>query len=166
MQLKGNSIKINIYYSMVVKECGEAALKSNYILHPSQLEVLYSGIPSIMLQKPDYPQIPKPLTTLTSTCLKMILFKQVCREYVLLGLYSLIHTSSLGAVVSSCTADWMDWTDWLDRQVDEVGERGRVLPTLTVSLSCFEASLSADSETRDFGFSLLDGGDCLTGETV
>lgn len=60
-------------------------------------------------------------------------------------------------------ADWMDWTDWLDKQVEEVGERGRVLPTLTVSLSCFEASLRADS---DFGFSLLDGGDCLTGETV
>ena len=60
----------------------------------------------------------------------------------------------------------MDWTDWLERQVEEVGERGRVLPTLTVSLSCLEASWSSDLETRDLGFSLLEGGDCLTDETV
>ncbi len=64
-------------------------------------------------------------------------------------------------------ADWMDWIDWLDRQVEEAGERGRVLPTLTVSLSCFEASLTSDPlTTRGFGFSRLDGGDCLTGETT
>ena len=64
----------------------------------------------------------------------------------------------------------MDWIDWLERQVEEAGERGRVLPTLTVSLSCFEASLlTSDSVTgpgRGFGFNLLDGGDCLTGETT
>ena len=53
--------------------------------------------------------------------------------------------------------------------MEEAGERGRVLPTLTVSLSCFEASLTSDSVTgpgRGFGFNLLDGGDCLTGETT
>ena len=77
-----------------------------------------------------------------------------------------IHTSLFRVVASSCMADWMDWIDWLDRQVEEAGERGRVLPTLTVSLSCLEASLTSDSVTRDFGFSRLDGGDCLTGETI
>ena len=51
--------------------------------------------------------------------------------------------------------------------MEEVGERGRVLPTLTVSLSCLEASLSSGSAgTRGLGFSFLVRGDCLMDETV
>ena len=72
-----------------------------------------------------------------------------------------MYYTSLLVVVSSGRADWMDWTDWLERQVvEDVGERGRVLQTLTVSLSCLVPSFSSNSETRDFGFSLLEGGDC------
>lgn len=66
-------------------------------------------------------------------------------------------TSSL-SVVSSRT-DWIDWTDWLERQVEEVGERGNVLPMLVVSLSSFKASESEKVCARGLCFGFLGGGE-------
>ena len=77
--------------------------------------------------------------------------------------YKCICTSSSAA--DSSRTDWIDWTDWLDRHVEEVGERGNVLPMLVVSLSSTVPFLRSESETawgRGRCFGLLCGGDCFT----